>query len=119
MRASTLSFPELSMKKAVVIGLVFALGLLLATTGVPHAPSFNPCTPDWFSYVSRHYVDVTDGEGHGPDPGSNEWLASVERQLGLQAGGNASDSQRCQLIQSRLEQRTFIVNQQLGWMTSF
>jgi hypothetical protein len=101
------------------LGAVVILGWLVVTTDLPRAPSLQACTPEWFSYLSNHYFDVSDGEGHGPDPGSSEWLGSVQRQIGLRAGEHISDARRCQLIQSHLEHHAYVVNHQLGWVISF
>jgi hypothetical protein len=98
---------------------IIVLGWLVITTDLPQAPLAQSCTPKWFSYISNHYFDVSDREGHGPDPGSSEWLGSVERKIGLPVKEQTSDSQRCQLIQNHLEHHTYIINQQLDWLISF
>lgn len=98
---------------------IMVLTWLFITTDLPKSPLVPPCTPQWFSYLSHHYFDISDGEGHGPDPGSSEWLGSVERKIGLPVKNQDSDSQRCQLIQNQLERHTYIINQQLDWIISF
>jgi hypothetical protein len=100
------------------LGAIIVIGWLAVTTDLPRAPLVEPCTPEWFSYLSSHYFDISDGEGHGPDPGSSEWLGSIERQIGLPVGEHTLNSQRCQLIQAQLEHHTYIINQQLGWAIS-
>jgi hypothetical protein len=97
---------------------LIVLAWLIATTSVPRAPAVQPCTHEWFSYLDSHYFDISDGEGHGPDLGSSEWLGSVEEKAGLQVEEHLPDEQRCQLIQNQLEHHRYIVNQQLGWAFS-
>lgn len=97
---------------------VIVLAWFVNTTSVPHAPAVQPCTKAWFSYLGSHYFDISDGEGHGPDFGSSEWLGSIEEKAGLPVEEHLSDGQRCQLIQNHLKHRTFIINRQLGWAFS-
>lgn len=106
------------MKILAGISTVIALAWLIITTSVPRAPDAQPCSQAWFSYLGSHYFDISDGGGHGPDFGSSEWLGSVEDKAGLPFNGRLPDEQRCQLIQNRLEHRTYVINQQLGWALS-
>lgn len=41
-----------------------------------------PCSEAWFARVEGAYP-VSDGDGHGPDRGSREWMHALERQRGL------------------------------------
>jgi hypothetical protein len=106
------------MKNLAGICFLIALVWIIATTSVSRAPSLQPCTQKWFSYLDSHYFDISDGEGHGPDIGSSEWLGSIEEKAGLPVNENLPDEQRCQLIQNQLARHTYIVNQQLGWALS-
>ena len=45
-----------------------------------------PCTALWYTYVETR-VSTGDGQGHGPDPGSDEWRSVIEFKLGIR--GNA------------------------------
>jgi len=92
----------------------FVLAWLVATTSIPRAPTVQPCSPEWFSYLDSHYFDISDGEGHGPDLGSSEWLGGIEQAAKLPIKQHLSDNERCHLIQSQLEHHIFIINQQLG-----
>jgi len=59
-----------------------------------------PCSDDWNRFVDQKIVS-SDGQGHGPDPGSDEWQGVVEFKLGIrdQAGLPARGSDDwCQLI---------------------
>lgn len=87
---------------------------IVSTTNIPRAPTSQPCSPEWFSYLDSHYFDISDGEGHGPDLGSSEWLGSVEGAAKLPIEEKISDSERCRLIQGQLERHIFIINQRLG-----
>ena len=40
------------------------------------------CTPEWYALVERR-LGSGDGQGHGPDPGSEEWKGVVEFRLGI------------------------------------
>jgi hypothetical protein len=91
------------------------LAWLIATTSVSRAPAIQPCTHEWLSYLDRHYFDISDGEGHGPDPGSNEWFNAFEAKAKLPVTSGLPEPQRCQLIQGQLERQTYIINRQLGW----
>ena len=41
-----------------------------------------PCSEEWNRHVDRLVVSA-DGQGHGPDLGSNEWQGVVEFKLGV------------------------------------
>jgi len=49
---------------------------------VGETPAAQPCTAAWYEYVEAR-VPTGDGRGHGPDPGSDEWKATVEFKLGI------------------------------------
>jgi hypothetical protein len=98
---------------------VIVLAWLAATTSVSRAPTVEPCTQEWFSYLESQYFDISDGEGHGPDLGSSEWLNAFEAKAKLPATSQLPEPQRCQLVQGQLEHRTYIINPQLGWVISF
>ncbi|HEX7911721.1 MAG TPA: hypothetical protein VF534_27020 [Paraburkholderia sp.] len=98
---------------------LLVVGWLGITTSVPGAPKFRPCSEAWVNDVAERYFDISDGEGHGPDPGSGEWLGSVERKAKLPVRADLADAQRCGLIQQQLERHTFIINQPLGITISF
>lgn len=38
----------------------------------------------WFAWVDQT-LNINDGKGHGPDPGSNEWNQAVQKSLGEEA----------------------------------
>jgi hypothetical protein len=94
------------------------LGWLFITTSVPRAPVVRPCTQEWFSYLDGHYFGISDGEGHGPDLGNNEWFNAFEEKAKLPVTSRLPKQQRCELIQGQLERRTYVINEQLGWTIS-
>nr|WP_195759664.1 hypothetical protein [Burkholderia pseudomallei] len=107
-------FQKDSMKKILaVIAFLAVVGWLAATTTVLHAPSAQPCTDAWFDAIDKQF-DITDNAGHGPDPGSGEWLGVVERKAKLPESGQLTEQQRCEAIQRELSQRTYLVNRRLG-----
>lgn len=38
----------------------------------------------WYAWVDKN-LGISDGQGHGPDPGSEEWNRAVQRKLGQEA----------------------------------
>lgn len=102
------------MKNLAGICSLIVLAWLIATTSVSRAPAVQPCTQEWFSYLDSHYFDISDGEGHGPDSGSNEWFNAFEAKAKLPVTSRLPELQRCQLIQSQLEHHTYIINRPLG-----
>jgi hypothetical protein len=107
------------MKVLFCIFVIVVLGWLIATTNIARAPASQPCTQEWFLYLSENYFEISDGEGHGPDLGSNEWFDAFEAKAKLSDSSQLPDQRRCQLIQGKLEHRTYIINQQLGLTISF
>ncbi|MEK6424331.1 MAG: hypothetical protein V4801_32505 [Burkholderia gladioli] len=99
--------------------ILFALlACLAATTNVARAPTATPCSPEWFAYLDSRYFDISDGDGHGPDVGSSEWLNAFEARARLPATSALPTPQRCEAIQSRIAHRTYLINARLGWVLS-
>lgn len=48
------------------------------------APNLALGTEPWFAWVDQT-LGISDGEGHGPDPGSDEWNMAVQTKLGEEA----------------------------------
>jgi hypothetical protein len=88
--------------------------VLCATTRLPRPPVASPCSPDRFAYLDDHYFDISDGQGHGPDVGSNEWLHAFERGVGLTDIGDIPVQQQCQIIQSKIGKSRYLINEPLG-----
>lgn len=66
-----------------------------------------PCSAAWNRYVEEKVISG-DGQGHGPDPGSDEWKGVVEFKLGVrgQADVPARDSEAwCRYIDRLLRER--------------
>jgi len=66
-----------------------------------------PCSADWYRFVEQQVV-TGDGQGHGPDMGSNEWRGVIEFKLGIrgQPGIPARDSDAwCRYIDRLLRAR--------------
>jgi hypothetical protein len=76
-----------------VAALAIALGLAACS---PSPPPSAPATagsvaapmplgsPAWYAWVDGR-LGISDGQGHGPDPGSMEWNLAVQRRLGDEA----------------------------------
>ncbi|APD11336.1 hypothetical protein UC34_15820 [Pandoraea vervacti] len=68
-------------------------------------PSRRPCTAEWFAYLQTHYATVGDAQGHGPDPGSDEWLNAFERRRNLPSTSALPREQRCATLARELDYR--------------
>ena len=59
-----------------------------------------PCTEPWYQFV-EHKLVSGDGQGHGPDIGSDEWKSVIEFKLGIRGQSALPDRDSedwCQLI---------------------
>ena len=102
------------MKKVIGVVALLVVAWIAINTNIPTPPKSKVCSVEWFSYVGQHYFDISDRQGHGPDPGSSEWLGSVEWKAKLPIRANLPDVERCERIQQQLERHTFIINNALG-----
>lgn len=85
----------MKLSRVLLIGLAVVIGPALAGSETD-----TPCSDEWNRFVD-HKIISGDGQGHGPDLGSDEWKGVVEFKLGIrgQAGLPARDSDDwCQLI---------------------
>lgn len=58
----------------------YGIFLLLVTTGVVQAQPL--CTSAWYQSIDN-VLNTSDGQGHGPDVGSDEWKSVIEFKLGV------------------------------------
>jgi hypothetical protein len=92
------------MKSSCVLAAMLAV---LSAPSLASAGPGTPCSDEWNRYVDREVV-TGDGQGHGPDLGSEEWKGVVEFKLGIrgQADLPARDSDDwCQFIDRLLAER--------------
>ena len=86
---------------------IFAAALLLAPGTAQAATPGTPCSPEWNQYVERKLVSG-DGQGLGPDLGSDEWKGVVGLKLGIRGQpdlpARGSDAW-CELIDQLVRQR--------------
>lgn len=85
------------MKRRLIILVVLVAVNLAAAAG---AQALTPCTAQWYQFV-EHKLVSGDGQGHGPDIGSDEWKSVIEFKLGIrgQSGLPDRDSEDwCRLI---------------------
>jgi len=85
------------MKISYVLPIVFAF---VCGSSLAGSDDDTPCSDEWNHHVDQKVV-TGDGQGHGPDIGSDEWKGVVEFKLGIrgQAGLPTRDSDDwCQLI---------------------
>ncbi|MCW3171093.1 hypothetical protein [Shewanella subflava] len=97
-------------------GLLFTISLFLSgcDNAQPHPevldvqsqqPIVINCSDDWYQQVEKQ-LRSDDGQGHGPDLGSDEWQSVIEFKLGLR--GDLSVPKRntdawCTFIDERLQ----------------
>lgn len=65
------------------------------------------CTPAWFERVEA-VVQSGDGQGHGPDIGSEEWKSVIEFRLGVRGESGVPERQSntwCQYINQLIDRR--------------
>ena len=80
------------------------VGLAAMTTAAPagsEPPA--PCSDEWNQFVDQQIISG-DGQGHGPDLGSDEWKGVVEFKLGIRGRADlpARDSDDWCLLIDRL-----------------
>ena len=76
--------------------------LLVSATGVAQAQSI--CTHQWYESIDK-ILHTTDGQGHGPDIGSDEWKSVIEFKLRVRDRPNVperSSDQWCQYIDQQI-----------------
>lgn len=76
--------------------------LLVGAAGVAQAQS--ACTYPWYQSIDK-ILHTTDGQGHGPDIGSDEWKSVIEFKLGVRDGADVperSSDQWCQYIDQHI-----------------
>jgi hypothetical protein len=97
------------MMKQPYISLITALILAtLASCKTTHTAEQQPepCSEDWYPWAEA-VLSSSDGRGHGPDIGSDEWQSVIEFKLGIrgQAGiPPRSSNAWCQFIDQRITQ---------------
>jgi hypothetical protein len=74
--------------KSRLITLVVLVAVNLAAAAGSQAPI--PCTAQWYQFV-EHKLVSGDGQGHGPDIGSNEWKSVIEFKLGIRGQADLPD----------------------------
>jgi hypothetical protein len=92
------------MKISIAIFVVLAAINLGASAGVE---PMLPCTDEWNQFVDEKLVSG-DGQGHGPDLGSNEWKGVIEFKLGIRDQvdlPNRDSDDWCQLIDQLVRAR--------------
>ena len=70
--------------------------------------SESPCSDSWYRFIDETVV-TGDGQGHGPDVGSDEWKAVIEFKLGLRNEPNLPDRDSeawCRHIDRRVRERS-------------
>jgi len=92
------------MKNQLIILAVLVAITLPAAAG---SEALVPCTEEWYQFV-EHKLVSGDGQGHGPDIGSDEWKSVIEFKLGIrgQSGLPDRDSEDwCRLIDAMVHEQ--------------
>ena len=69
-------------KRLAVLVLIAHLPACAGELGRASAPVPQPCSDAWYRLVEAS-LPTGDGQGHGPDPGSDEWKSVIEFRLGI------------------------------------
>ncbi len=77
---------------AVLLGLV-SCGPVAILDEPVQTVSMMPAPEEWNAWANwvEARKPVSDGEGHGPDIGSDEWAMALDRQLAITVGGHGPD----------------------------
>lgn len=81
--------------------------LLLCSACAPGASTQEKtvsCTDAWFAQTEQR-INTSDGQGHGPDIGSDEWKSVVEFRLKMRGNPEVPDRQSdawCDFIEQQL-----------------
>lgn len=97
------------MKKWSLILMMLATGCTSPGAEEAAAPSSGPplCSAAWQQFIERN-APTGDGQGHGPDLGSDEWKSVVEFKLGIRGNPEVPDRNSdawCQHIDQLVRQR--------------
>jgi uncharacterized protein len=72
--------------------LIVATACAKAAGGVTTSPErAAPCSDSWYRSIEEE-VSTSDGHGHGPDVGSDEWKSVIEFKLGIRGKPDVPDS---------------------------
>ena len=66
-----------------------------------------PCSDEWNAWVEES-VTTGDGQGHGPDFGSDEWKSVVEFRLGVRGDDSVpdrTDPEWCRYIDDKIRSK--------------
>ena len=95
------------MMKPLYVSLITTLIVVLLTSckaGNTAGQRPEPCDEDWYQWVESA-LPSSDGRGHGPDIGSNEWQSVIEFKLGIRGQADIpprSSGAWCQFIDQRI-----------------
>ena len=87
--------------------LIFMVLATIHTAAFAGAEPAAPCSKPWYQYVEKELIS-SDGQGHGPDLGSDEWKGVVEFKLGIRGQADLPDRASddwCQLIDRLVRER--------------
>ena len=66
------------------------------------------CSQTWYDEIEE-IISIGDGQGHGPDLGSQEWRHAVEYRLGIAENKQkppVTSEKWCGYVQSQIQSRT-------------
>lgn len=85
----------------------FVVCMALSTGAGAGSEPMTTCTMEWYQFVEQKLVSG-DGQGHGPDLGSDEWKSVVEFRLEIRGQADLPDrnsEEWCQLIDQLVRER--------------
>ena len=85
----------------------FVVCMALSSGARAGSEAVTTCTMEWYQFVEQKLVSG-DGQGHGPDLGSDEWKSVVEFRLEIRGQADLPDrnsEQWCQLIDGLVRER--------------
>ncbi|MDR6389660.1 hypothetical protein J2803_002262 [Paraburkholderia phenoliruptrix] len=110
----------------VLIGLpVFLITYSFAiNTRIPSPPIARPCSEEWFKDIENNYFSTertnSFGDSVGLDWGGENWFSYIEDKASMpHPSANVKQEERCELLQSHLQSKIYIINDLFGESLSF
>ena len=89
---------------------ILLLGLCAALFSVPSPPHAELCSQEWAESITRDYVAIDDGYGHGPDLLDLEWFSSLEGHLQMEHPDTRDKRTHCAAVAKQIATHRYIHN---------
>ena len=93
---------------------ILLLCLCSALFSLPSPPHAEPCSQEWAESITRDYVEISDGYGHGPDLLDLEWLSSLERHLQMESPDTRDRQIHCFAVAKKIATHRYIHSRLTG-----